>query len=181
MPAPKAMAIAASAVALAACGSSGPSGVSPDLWVKSVCGAVGPFEQDVVSRSSALDVATFKNAVQSKYALERFLEAVDGDAAGALDKLRSAGTPSVANGKAIAAAVVGAFARVEVTMRSAVAQARALPTSSAGALRSAARALGVSVRNSLSSFPSLSSTALRSPEIDQAAAKEPACRSISSG
>ncbi len=184
MRAPRATATAAAllaGVALAACGSSGQSGVSPAAWVKSVCSAVGPFEQDVVSRSSALDVATFRDAVQSKKALEHFLEAVQADAAGALSRLRSAGAPNVANGNAIAGAVVGAFSRVEVTMGSAVGQARALPAGSAAALRSAARALGVRVRNSLSSFPSLSSTALRSPQIDQAAAKEPACRSIASG
>ena len=181
MPVPKALAIAIGAVVLAACGSSAPSGVSAANWVRSVCGAVGPFEQDVVSRSSALDVATFKNAVQSKHALERFLEAVESDATSALSKLRRAGAPSVANGKPIGNAVVGAFSRVESTMRGAVAQAHALPTGSPTALGSAARALGVEVRNSLSSFPSLSSKALRSPQIDQAAAREPACRSISTG
>ena len=181
MRAPKALAIAIGAVALAACGASSPSGVSPASWVRSVCGAVGPFRQDVVSRSSTLDLATFKNAAQSKRALEQFLEAVQADATSALHKLRGAGTPSVANGKAIGAAVVDAFARVQGTMRGAVGQARALPTSSPAALRSAARALGLEVRSSLSSFPSLSSSALRSPQIDQAAGKEPACKSISTG
>jgi hypothetical protein len=181
MPAPKALALAIGVVALAACGSSSPSGVSPSSWVETVCGAVGPFEQDVVSRSSALDVATFKNAAQSKIALEHFLEAVQADATSAVRKLRSAGAPDVANGKAIDAAVVGAFTRVQDTMRSAVAQAHTLPTSSPAALRSSARALGIEVRSSLSSFPSLSSSALRSPQIDQAAAKEPACRNIAGG
>lgn len=177
---PRPVAIVVLVGALAACGSSSSSRVTPAVYVKAVCGAVDPFEQDVVSRSSALDVATFKNPVQSKEALEAFLQAVANDAAGALSKLRSAGTPNVSNGKAIEAAVVNAFSRLEATMRSAVTRARALPTSSAAALRSAARQLGVSVRNSLSSFPSLSSGALRSPQIDQAAANEPTCKSIAS-
>ncbi len=169
------------AAVLAACGSNAPTGVSPAAYVKAVCGAVTPFERDVVSRSSALDLATFKDPVQSKHALQAFLEAVAADAGNALSRLARAGSPNVANGKAVSAAIVNAFNRLHRTMRTAVARAQALPTGSAEALRRAARELSASVRSSLSRFPNLSSSELRSPAIDLAASKEPACRSISSG
>lgn len=164
-----------------ACGSSANGRVSPATYVKAVCGAVAPFERDVVSRSSALNLATFSDPAQGKNALEGFLAAVAADAGSALSSLKHSGTPNVANGSAISGAVVNAFTRLQETMRTALGQARSLPTSSAAALRKAAQQLSASVRSSLSSFPSLSSRALRNPEIDLAAAKEPACRSIAGG
>jgi hypothetical protein len=184
-PRTRALAVLAAAALTAAgsvaCGSSGHPTVSPAAYVKAVCGAVAPFERDVVSRSSALNLATFSNPVQGKNGLEAFLAAVAADAGRALSSLERAGTPNVTNGSAISAAVVNAFARLEATMRAALVRARALPTSSASALRKAARELSTSVRSSLASFPSLSSRALRSPEIDLAAAREPACRSRAGG
>lgn len=184
-PPARALAVLAGAALTAAgsvaCGSSGPARVSPATYVKALCGAVVPFERDVGSRSKALNLAKFSNPVQGKNAFEAFLGAVAADAGSALSSLKGAGTPDVANGSEISAAVVNAFARLEATMRAALVRARALPTSSASALRKAARELSASVRSSLASFPSLSSRALRSSEIDLAAAKEPACRSIASG
>jgi hypothetical protein len=181
----RALAALAVAVLIAAtavgCGSGGKAGVSPAAYVKAVCGAVGPFERDVIRRSGALDVATFRDPVHGKNALQTFLEAVAADAGGALSNLRRAGSPSVANGRAISAAVVNAFARLEATMRAALARSRSLPTSSGGAFRKAAQDLSGGVRSSLSTFPSLSSRALRSPAIDLAAAKEPTCQRIAGG
>jgi hypothetical protein len=178
----RALAALAVAVLIAAapigCGSGGNAGVSPAAYVKAVCGAVRPFERDVIRRSNALNPATFRDPVHGKNALQGFLEAVAADAGSALSSLERAGTPSVAKGRAISAAVVSAFARLEATMRAALARSRSLPTSSASAFRKAAQDLSRGVRSSLSTFPSLSSKALRSPEIDLAAAKEPACRPI---
>ncbi len=171
-------AVVLAALAPAACGSSAHPGVSPAAYVKAVCGAVVPFERDVVSRSSALDLATFRSPAQGKNALQAFLAAIAADAGSALTSLRRGGTPNVANGSAISAAVVNAFTKLETTMRTALMRARSLPTSSTSALRNAARDLSVSVRGSLSSLPSLSSRALRSPEIDLAASREPTCQSI---
>src|SRR5437870_4765792 len=95
-------------VVLAGCGgSSGSSGgVSASSYVKSICGAIGPFEKDVQSRSSALNVSSIKNASQGKTALVGFLNAMVTDTDKAVSQLKAAGTPSVKNGKAIAGAVV---------------------------------------------------------------------------
>jgi hypothetical protein len=177
-----ALAAAALVVAVpAACGSGGHPGVSPAAYVRTVCGAGATFERDVLNRSRALDHAAFTNPVQGKAALQAFLAAIAGDAGSALSTIQRAGTPAVANGGAISRAIVSAFARLEATLQGALARARSLPTSSATALRGAARALAGSVRSSLSSFPSLSSRALRSREIDHAAARQPSCRSLAGG
>src|SRR3954453_6545976 len=92
------------AVVLAGCGSSGPPTVTPSSYVRAVCTAVGPFEKDVVSRSSALNLATINNAPQGKTALRGFLTAVASDTRQALSKLNAAGTPNVKNGKQISSA-----------------------------------------------------------------------------
>jgi hypothetical protein len=173
--------LAASAIVavLAGCGSSGSSGVAPAAYVKSVCNAVAPFEKDVVSRSSALDQSTLSNATAGKKALQAFLNAVAADTGHALDQLKAAGTPNVKNGKAISNAIVSAFTQLKATMNRAVTQSNSLPTDSPTAFKTAANQLGANVRNSMSSIgASLTSSALKSPELEKAAAKEPACKSL---
>jgi hypothetical protein len=167
-------------VVVAACGgSSGPSGVSPSAYVKSVCTAVGPFEKDVVSRSSALNLTTIKNAAQGKTALQGFLSAVAADTTSALAKLKAAGVPSIKNGKSIANAIVGAFGQLDGTMSVAVKQAGSIPTNSPSAFKNAAQSLGATVRTSMAKIgTNLQSSTLKSPALEQAAAKESACKTL---
>jgi hypothetical protein len=168
---------------LAGCGgsSSGSSGVAPTAYVKSVCTAVGPFEKDVVSRSSALDLTTINNATQGKSALQSFLNAVATDTDKALAQLKSAGMPDVKNGKAIAGAIVNAFSQLNRTMTQAVKQAAALPTDSPTAFKAAAQKLGGTVRSSMTNIgTNLQSSTLKSPSLEQAAAKESSCKSLGS-
>jgi hypothetical protein len=169
-------------VAVAACGgSSGSSGVTPSAYVKSVCMAVGPFEKDVVSRSSALDLATIKSAAQGKTALQGFLTAVAADTNQALAKLKSAGAPNVKNGKAIAGAIVGAFSQLNGTMKTAVQQADSIPTNSPTAFKNAAQGLGSTVRTSMTKIgTNLQSSTLKSPQLERAAAKETTCKTLGS-
>jgi hypothetical protein len=177
-------ALALTAVMAGCGGSSGSSassssGVSPTAYVKAVCTSVGPFEKDVVTRSSALNVTSINNAAQGKTALQGFLNAVATDTKKALAQLKAGGTPDVKNGKAIAGAIVGAFSQLDSTMTQAVKQADALPTNSPQAFKASAQKLGNTVRSSMTNIgTNLQSSTLKSPDLEQAAAKEPACKSL---
>jgi hypothetical protein len=165
--------------ALAGCGGSGSSTVTPRAYVSAVCKAVGPFETDVVNRSSALNLTTISSPKQGKVALQGFLSAISDDTKHALAKLKTAGTPDVKNGKQIATAIVNAFAQLNTTMTQAVKQASTLPTNSAPAFKGAAQSLGNTVRTSMSKIgTNLQSGTLKSPALEQAAAKDPACKAL---
>ena len=166
----------ATAVGFAGCGSSS-SGVSAGTYVKAVCNAVGPFEKDVASRSSALNPSSIKSPAQGKTALQSFLAAVASDTDRALGQLKAAGSPDVANGPKIESAIVGAFTQLDHAMKAAAGQANTLPTTSPTAFQSAATTLGNTVRSSMNGIGS-SLTGLKSSELEKAAAKEPACSSL---
>lgn len=168
--------IAAVAV-LAGCGSSGPSTVAPGTYVKSICQAVAPFENDVEVRSNALNVTTLKNPAQGKKALQDFLSAVSSDSQKAISRLKAAGVPKVSNGKAIAESVVNAFSQLKSTIDRGITQAQQLPTSSAQAFKTAAQSLGNTVRSSLTNIGA-GLGGLKNPDLEKAAASQPACQSL---
>jgi hypothetical protein len=164
------------AAGLAACGGSSSSGTSPAAYVKSICQAIGPFEKTVQQRSSALNLSNIKSASDGKKALQGFLNQVAADTDKAVTKLRAAGTPSVNNGKQVSAAIVGAFTQLKAALQKAATQAGNLPTS-ATAFQSAARSLGSSVQSSMSGIGG-SLGNLKSPDLEAAAKKEPACTTL---
>jgi hypothetical protein len=171
-----AVAVAAS---LAACGGgSSNSGVSPGAYAKSICNAIGPFEKDVASRSSALNLSSITSASQGKKALQDFLAAIVADTDKAVSKLKSAGSPSVNNGKKISSAIVSAFSQVKTALTQAQSQANSLPTTDPTAFKNAAQGLGNGIRTSMSHIGASLSN-LKSPELENAAKKEPACSSLS--
>jgi hypothetical protein len=181
-----AAAVLTAVLALAACGGSSSntnsttSIVSPAAYVHSVCKAVGPFETDVVKRSSALNLSNISSPAQGKTALQGFLTAISTDTKQALTQLKAAGTPNVKNGKQIASAISSAFAQLGTTMSSALQQAKSLPTNSAAQFKSGAQKLGSSVRSSMGKIgTNLQSGTLKSPELEKAAAKDSACKSLS--
>lgn len=170
------------AAALSACGSSsssssGSSGASPAAYVQSVCTAVGPFEKDVLTRSSALNLSTITNVVQGKKSLQGFLSAISADTSKAVNELKAAGSPNVSNGKAISAAIVGTFTQLDTGLAQAATQAGTLPTSSPQAFRTAAQALGTSIRTSMSGIGA-GLQGLKSPELEKAAKSSAACKAI---
>ncbi len=169
-------------VLLAGCGgsSSSSSQVTPAAYVKAICGAVGPFERDVQSRSSALNLSSISNATQGKQALQNFLTAVVSDTDQAVAKLKAAGTPNVTNGEKISAALVGAFTRLRAALHTAATNAGSLPTGSPAAFKTAADTLGKSVQTSMASIGS-SLNGLQSSELQKAAASDPTCKSLASG
>jgi hypothetical protein len=169
--------VLAAALALSACGGSSSSGVSPAAYVKSICQAVGPFEKDVQARSSALDLSTIKNPAQGKQALQGFLSAVVTDTGTAVNKLKAAGAPDVSNGKQISAAIINAFTQLGRALGQASSSASNLPTSSASAFKTAANSLGANVRTSMTSIGA-GLNGLKSPALETAAKKEPACQHL---
>jgi hypothetical protein len=172
-------AVLAISVTLAACG--GSSGVAPATYVKSICQAIGPFEKTVQSRSKELQNASgLKSPEQGKQALQGFLSAVVADTDKALTKLKAAGTPAVSNGKKVSTAIVAAFAELKGALQKAATAAGSLPTTSASAFSGAAQQLGSSVQSSLGGIGSSLSN-LKSSDLENAAKKEPACQTLSSG
>lgn len=172
------LAVLLTAAFCAACGSSGSSKVSASTYVGSVCSAIEPLEKDVVSRSSALNGATAANATEAKKALQGFLVAVESDSDHALTKIQAAGTPDIANGKAVAGTIVKAFTQLRDAMRIALTKSDSLPTDSPSSFRTAAQALGASVKSSLNN---IDSSGFSNPEIEKAAGSQAACKSLSNG
>ena len=169
-------------LAVAACagcgGSSGSSKVSASSYVSVVCSAISPLEKDVVTRSSALNNTTAANATEAKKTLQGFLTAVEQDSDHALSKIQSAGTPDISNGKAVAGTVVKAFTELRDAMRVALTKSNSLPTNSPASFKTAAQALGASVRGSLNG---IDSSGLSNPDLEKAAASQAACKSLSNG
>jgi len=169
-------------LAVAACagcgGSSGSSKVSASNYVSAVCSAISPLEKDVVTRSSALNNTTAANATEAKKTLQGFLTAVEQDSDHALSKIQSAGTPDISNGKAVAGTVVKAFTELRDAMRVALTKSNSLPTNSPASFKTAAQALGASVRGSLNG---IDSSGLSNPDLEKAAASQTACKSLSNG
>jgi hypothetical protein len=162
--------------ACAGCGSSGSSKVSASNYVSAVCSAIAPLEKDVVTRSSALDNATAANATEAKKTLQEFLIAVEQGSSHALDKIKAAGTPDISDGKAVAGTIVQAFTELRDAMRVAVTKSHSLPTDSPASFKTAAQALGASVRGSLNK---INSSGLSNPDLEKAAANQAACRRLS--
>lgn len=158
------------------CGSSSSSKVSTATYVKTVCSAISPLEQDIMNRTQALTNSK-QNAVEAKKALEGFLSAVANDADRAVSRIKAAGTPDISNGKSVASDIVKAFTQLRDAMHTASAKAGSLPTASPSAYKTAAQALNTSLSSSLNN---IDATGLKNPDIEQAAAKEPACKSLSS-
>lgn len=146
-------------------------------YIKTVCSAISPLERDIVSRTQALS-NTKQNATEAKRALQGFLAAVAQDADRAVSQISSAGMPDITNGTAVATDIVKTFTQLRDAMHAASAKAKSLPTDSPSAYRTAAQALNASLRGSLNN---IDASGLSNPEIEQAAAKEPACKSLSGG
>jgi hypothetical protein len=172
------LAALATVVSLAACGgSSSSSGVSAGSYVKSICQAIGPFEKDVQSRSSALDLSSITSAAAGKKALQGFLAAIVADTDKAVQQLKAAGSPDVTNGEKISGAIVGAFSQVKTALSQAETQAGNLPTTSPAAFKAAAQSIGTGIRTSMSSIGNSLSN-LKSADLENAAKKEQACTSL---
>jgi hypothetical protein len=170
--------------ALAACGGSSSKStssakVTAASYVKALCSSIGPFERDVISRSSALNLTSVKSPAQGKTALQSFLTAISKDTDTAVSKLGAAGTPNVSDGPHISTAILAAFTQLQTAMHHASSQAAGLPTTNATAFKNGAVALGNTVRDSMNRIgKNLQSSTLKSTALQKAAQNEPSCKSV---
>jgi hypothetical protein len=172
--------VTAAALTLAACGgSSHHSGVTAKAYATSFCGAVGPFEEQILLRSNELRLAADKDVTQNKQALRSFLTALSTATGSAVARLEGAGIPDVPNGRETAMAFLNAFRNIEAAFATAADRSRTLPTTSTGAYKTAADALVSDVKGSLSSLAA-NLGSLKAPAIEAAARKIPACQSLGS-
>ena len=155
------------------------STVGADAYVSAVCTAVIPFEKDVQQRSGALDLSAGTSPAEGKRALQSFMSAAVSDAGHAVTQLQAAGAPSVANGKAVAGAILSAFTQLKTVLAKAAADTAQLPTSSPAAFKSAADAISTSVKTSVGAIGG-SLSGLKSPELEKAAKSAPSCKSLGS-
>jgi hypothetical protein len=143
----------------------------------SICSALGPWETDLKARSGALKPPATATAAQRKKAVQQFLRAVITDTDTALGRLMRAGSPDVRGGGKLATDLVGAFAQLKATYVRAAQQADKLPTRSVLDLQDAIFNIAGTVDSSLSNIGTRLG-ALETPELKQAAAKQPACRKL---
>jgi hypothetical protein len=173
------LAAAVAGVVISACGgSSGAAKVSATAYATSLCKAFGPFERDIYNRQSALSAVRSPSPAQGKATLVTFLSALAGDTETAGAKMRSAGTPDVAQGKLISRGLVAMFQRLDKTLRAAESRARALPIANATAFRTAATSLAADVRTSVGDAGA-GLAGLKTTALEKAASHVAACRSLS--
>jgi hypothetical protein len=171
-----AFALIAAAFLCAACGSSGQHGADPGKYAGEVCSAITALERDVAAATNPGKNPTATNATQAKQVEQRELAAVAEASDRALTRIRAAGTPAIRDGQAVADTVVKTFAQVRDAMRRAAAEAKSLPTSSPQAYTTAAERLAARVQTSLAS---IDASGLANPDLEQAAARQPACQQLS--
>jgi hypothetical protein len=174
-PLPTAFGLIAVALLCAACGSSGQHGTNPGKYAGAVCSAITALERDVAAATSAGRNPTAANATQAKQVEQRELAAVAQASDRALTRIQTAGTPAIHDGQAVAGRVVKTFTQVRDAMRRAAVEANSLPTSSAEAYTAAAKRLAASVQTSLGS---IDASGLANPDLEQAAARQPACQQL---
>jgi hypothetical protein len=170
-----AVAVLIAMAAFAGCGSS--SGVSPAAYVHALCGAIYPWEQDVVSNSVKLQagLALVKTPAQAKLLLQAYVTTVSTDTDTAVTRLRAAGTPRVKNGTAISHRIVAVFSQVASAYHQALAQVNGLPTASTSAYGAGLERLHTLLSSVGNISQQLKAGPLTSPELHKAAAREPAC------
>lgn len=172
---PTAFVLIAVALLCAACGSSGQRGTDGGQYADAVCTAITALEHDVAAATNAGKNPSAVNAAQAKRVEQRELSAVAQASDRALRRIRAAGTPAIHDGEAVAAKVVATFTQVRDAMRRAAVQANSLPTSNAQAYTAAAKALAARVQTSLGS---IDASGLSNPDLEQAAARQPACQHL---
>jgi hypothetical protein len=171
--------LATGAVAVAGCGGSSSSGVSPASYVKSVCTAATNWRNAIQSAGTKLSSGVnTKSLTKAKAEYVAFVTALVAATSTAESQLKSAGSPAVSNGKQISGSLVRIFDQAKGTLGQAASQASALPTSSVRTFESSASKVVTSIRSSLAGMSSV--TPEKNAELHAAAAKDKTCQSLAS-
>jgi hypothetical protein len=175
------------AVPVCGCGS-GSSGkseggkTSPEAYVNQVCSSVGQWLRSVETSSAQIgkELRPGSTPAHAKQALETLLASSVAASEHVVAGLQTAGTPEVGGGEQIASGLVGSFRQATSALQHVEAQVRALPTEDRNAFLGAAKQVGSSVENSLSSIGTGLSS-LRNSELEKAAKMSQACKQLGSG
>jgi hypothetical protein len=166
------------AVAVAGCGGSSSSGVSPAAYVRSLCTALGTWKNEIQSAGLALQssgAGTASPAV-AKQDYQRFVSALLSATQHATSTLQAAGSPGVTRGKQIAGGLTRAFDRAGSELSRANAQAAAIPTRNASVFQIGAASVTAQIKTALQGIATV--TPGQSAELRTAAAKAPACQAL---
>jgi hypothetical protein len=167
------------ALALAGCGGSSHSGVSPAAYVRSVCTAATSWRNAIQSAGTKLSSGVHtKSLTKAKAEYVTFVNSLVAATGQASSQLQSAGNPAVTNGKQISGSLVRIFDQAKSTLAQAASQASALPTSTPSAFEAGASKVVTSIRASLAGMSKV--TPEKNPELHTAAAKDKACQSLAS-
>ena len=173
----------AAATVLTACGGGGGGGglgggnVSAQQYVKSTCTSLGAWVRDVQKRVAAVSQQNPSTAAAGKKLITSFFDAVVADTGKLIDELKAGGTPDVDNGDQIQAAIVTTLEKAKSLLQQTRGRVENLPTDNPHAfvlaIESMSRAVQGAFQKAGQQFAHL-----RSPELEAAATKEPACKTI---
>ena len=165
----------------AATGTSGGGSVSPEEYVKSVCTSMSTWVSDVQNLSNSFgsdvdptDLEATKNAIVDLFG--QMLDATDT----LISSLQAAGTPDIDNGDQIKAALSDSFTQARQALSDAKDQIANLDTSDPTQFATQLQGIGTAIQSSMSGITG-SLSGLQAPELEQAAANEPACASLAAG
>jgi hypothetical protein len=167
------------AALISACGSS--NQVKPAAYVKSMCMALGNWKNTIESAGVALQSSGAANSSRpvAKADYERFVRSLVTATRRATGELKAAGVPNVSGGRQLAIRLTTAFNQATRRLAKAQLQARAIKTDSASAFRQGASSVTTEIKSALQSIAAVAPG--RSPQLRQAAAKEPRCQVLQGG
>jgi hypothetical protein len=169
---------AALAVTVAGCGG-GSSGVSAAAYTQSVCTALTTWRDSVQAAGTVLQEVGRSSLAEGKAAYVKFVGALESATRAAVASLRSAGTPAVDGGDALARSLVRAFTSAQDALDRAATRAGQIPTTSTSAFSQTAQSITTSIRSSLSEMSAVSPGT--DPRLKAAASRQPECEALRSG
>lgn len=170
------LAIAALLSILAVAGCGGTSQVKPAAYVKSMCTALGNWKNTIQSAGVALQSSGAASAPRpaAKADYQRFVGSLVTATQRAASDLHAAGAPAVSGGQQIASRLAHAFDTASGRLAQAQTEAKAIRTDSASTFQLGASAVTAQIKSALQAIAAVAPG--RSPQLRQAAAKEPACQ-----
>ena len=166
---------------LSACGGGGGGlgggKVGAQRWIKSACTSIGSWVSDIQKRVTAVSSQHPSTPQEGKKTITDFFDAVISDTGKLIDDLKAAGTPDVPNGDQIETAIVTALEKAKSLLEQARSRVPSLPTDNPQAFLNAIEDMSRAVQRAFQQAGKQFSN-LRSPELEQAASQEPACKTI---
>ena len=165
-------------------GDTGTSGgtATPEEYVKSVCTSMSTWVNDVQTMSTefgssldpSADIQTQKDAIVGLF--DDMLAATDT----LISSLDAAGTPDVADGDQIRSTLSDSFEQARTALEDAKNQIDALSVDDPQAFATELTNIGTAIQTSMNGITG-SLSGLAAPELEQAAANEPACQQMAAG